>query len=77
MEQLGFQGGGPGTSAHTEAMQGVVKLYILCEASIQYPHHCLPKDLNQVDATEVAITLWDQDEGMSVTLLCKVTLAES
>ena len=74
--QIGFQGGGPGVSARAKAVQRVTELNFCCEAAIQYPCHCLPKDLDQPDAAEVAGPLWDQYNGPPGALLCKVTLAE-
>ena len=76
LEQLGFQGGGPGASDHTETVEGVMKLDCRREASIQNPCHGLPEDLNHTDAAEVATPLWDQDGSLTSTLLQKFTLTE-
>ena len=49
-------------------MQGVVELD---------PCHGLPEDLNQLNAAESAVPLWDKDEGLTGALIRKVTLRES
>ena len=76
MDQLGFQGGGTGASDRAESMQGAVEMNCYHEAVIQYPRYGLPEYLKQLDAVEVAVTLWDQDNGLTGALLRKVTLME-
>ena len=76
MDQLGFQGGGTGASDRAESMQGAVEMNCYHEAVIQYPRYGLPEYLKQLDAAEVAVTLWDQDNGLTGALLRKVTLTE-
>ena len=51
LEKIGFQGGGLGASACTEAMQVVVKLNSSREAEIQDPYHVLPEDINHTNVT--------------------------
>ena len=76
MDKLGFQGGGTGASDRAESMQGAVEMNCYHEAVIQYPRYGLPEYLKQLDAAEVAVTLWDQDNGLTGALLRKVTLTE-
>ena len=57
-------------------MQHVVELNRCHEATINYPHHCLPKYLHQPNAAEVFVPLWYQDDSRPDALLRKVTLAE-
>ena len=47
------------------------------QALIQYPCCCLPHYLHQIDYSEVAVILWYQDDGLTVTLLHEGTLSES
>ena len=77
LEQLVFQVGGPGSSARTEAVQGVMKLDCQCVAEIQDPCHGITEDLVYLDAAEIAVPLWDQDVSLPGILLRKVTLTES
>ena len=77
LEQLGFQVGGPGSSACTEAVQGVMKLDRRCVAEIQDPCHGITEDLSYLDDAEIAVPLWDQDVRLPGTLIRKVTLTES
>ena len=76
MEQLGFQGGSTGASALSEVVQVVLKLNLQREATIQYPCHGLPEDLNQTNYAKVTITLWDKGEGLPSALILKDTLME-
>ena len=76
MGQIVFQGGGPGASARAKAVQHVMELNRSLEAAMQYPYHCLPKNLNQPDTAEVSVPLWDQYNGPPGALLCEVTLSE-
>ena len=43
---------------------------------IQYPCHCLSQDFFQTYALVFYVPLWDQDDGLTGTLLHQVTLAE-
>ena len=76
MDQLGFNGGGPGASSHAKYVQRVVELNLRCKAAIQYTRHRLLKDPDKTNAAEVAIPLWDQDNGLSAALLHEATLPE-
>ena len=60
-----------------EALQHVVELNLGCKLAIPYPHNHLSKDLDQPDAIDFSVTLWDKDIDLSGALLCEVTLAEA
>ena len=42
------------------------------ESAIHDPCNVLPEDLNQTDAAEVVVPLWDHDDGPTSALLFKV-----
>ena len=45
-------------------MKCVVEFNLRCEAAIQNTCHFLPGYLDQTNAAEVVIPLWDQDDGL-------------
>ena len=72
-----FKGGSPRASSSEKSMEGVVELNSWCRAKINNYHHRLPQHLYQTYSTEVPISLWYQDDGLTVTLLHEGTLSES
>ena len=46
------------------------------QEEIQDPHHHLPEDLQQYNATEITVEFWDQNDGLTSALSRKVTLSE-
>ena len=59
-----------------ESLEGVMEVNHHDWATFQYPCHRPPQDLYEAYDSGVAIPFWDQDNGLLVTLLFKVTLAE-
>ena len=75
LDQLGFEGGVPSASDRTEPVYHVMELNRRHEKAIQYSSNCIPQYLDQTDAMEVDIKLWDQDDGLPGALFRKVWCA--
>ena len=63
MKQLGFERSGPRAYASAETMEGVIELN-RC--------HRLPQHLYRSYSVEVSATVWEQEGGLTVTLLREV-----
>ena len=76
MKHIGFKGGSPRASTCAEPMESITGLDSPRQEVIQNPRHHLPDYFSQANSTEVYVPLQDQDNGLSGTLFCKVTLKE-